>query len=112
MQEVADDKVEALVRNGIELTSLRLGQLKLVKEMEGDLAGYIDRLISTGGKVEPIQTPETKAKSFKKTVDRFLDQATNALEDEQYLGEFDIALCRQLMEKIQSLEHKLTTIAN
>ena len=112
LEEVADEKVEALVRNGIELTTLRLGQMKLVKETEGNLAAYIDRLISTGGKVEPIQTPETKAKSFKKTVDRFIDQATNALDDDQYLGEFDIELCRQLMEKIQRLEQKLTSTAS
>jgi uncharacterized protein YaaR (DUF327 family) len=112
LEEVADDKIEALVRNGIELTTLRLGQIKLVKETEGNLPDYIDRLIATGGKVEPIQTPETKAKNFKKTVDRFLDQATNALTDDQYLGEFNIELCRQLIEKIQRLEQKLTSTAN
>jgi uncharacterized protein YaaR (DUF327 family) len=112
LEEVADDKVETLVRNGIELTTLRLGQIKLVKETVGNLPDYIDRLIATGGKVEPIQTPETKAKNFKKTVDRFLDQATNALTDDQYLGEFNIELCRQLIEKIQRLEQKLTSTAN
>jgi hypothetical protein len=112
LEEVADDKVEALVRNGIEITVQRLGQMKLVMETRGDLPGYIDRLIATGGKVEPIQTAETKAKSFKKTVDRFLDQTVTALDDEQYLGEVDIELCQQLLEKIQQLEQKLTSSAN
>ena len=86
--------------------------MKLVMETRGDLPGYIDRLVATGGKVEPIQTPETKAKSFKKTVDRFLDQAVTALDDEQYLGEVGIELCQQLLEKIQQLEQKLTSSAN
>jgi hypothetical protein len=112
LQEVVDEKVDALVRNGIEITVQRLGQMKLVRETHGDLPGYIDRLIATGGKVEPIQTAETKAKSFKKTLDRFLDQTATALDDDQYLGEIDLEVCRQLLEKIQQLQQKLTSSAN
>jgi hypothetical protein len=112
LEEVADDKVEALVRNKIDLSAHHLGQMKLVKETRGDLPGHVDRLIASGGKVEPIQTPETKAKSFKKTLDRFLDQAVTALDDDQYLGEVDIELCRQLLEKVQQLEQKLTSSTN
>jgi len=112
LEEVADDKVEALVRNGIDLTVHRLGQMKLVKETQGVLPDHIDKLILTGGKVEKIQTPQTKAENFKKTVDRFLDQAATALIDDQYLGEFNIELCRQLVEKIQQLEQKLTPSTN
>ena len=112
LEEVADDKVEALVRNRIDLSAHHLGQMKLVKETRGDLPGHIDRLIFSNGKVEPIQTPETKAKSFKKTLDRFLDQAVTALGDDQYLGEVDIELCQQLLEKVQQLEQKLTSSTN
>jgi hypothetical protein len=112
LEEVADDKVEALVRNGIDLTTARLDQMKLVKETQGVLPDHIEKLILSGGKVEKIQTPQTKAESFKKTVDRFLDQAATALIDDQYLGEFNIELCRQLVEKIQQLEQKLTPSTN
>jgi len=112
LEEVADDKVEALVRKGIDLTTARLGQMKLVKETSGVLSDHIDKLILTGGKVEPIQTPQTKAESFKKTVDRFLDQAATALTDDHYLGEFNAKLCRQIVEKIQQLEQKLASMAN
>jgi hypothetical protein len=112
LEEVSDEKIEALIRSGIGLTTTHINQLKLVKSTQGNLGQYIDNLIATGGNVEPIQTPETKAKSFKKTVDRFIDQAVSALEDEQYLGEVDVELCRQLLEKIQQLEQKLTSSAN
>ena len=112
LEEIADEKIEALVRNRIELTNPRLGQMKLVKEVEGNLPGYIDQLIATRGKVEPVQTPRTKAESFRKTVDRFLDQAATALTDDHYLGEFNAELCGQLVEKIQRLEQKLASISN
>jgi hypothetical protein len=112
LEEVSDEKIEALIRSGIGLTTTHINQLKLVKSTQGNLGQYIDNLIATGGNVEPIQTPETKAKSFKKTLDRFLNQAVTALDDEQYLGEVDVELCRQLLEKIQQLEQKLTSSAN
>jgi uncharacterized protein YaaR (DUF327 family) len=86
--------------------------MKLLKERTGDLPGHIDELIATGGKVEPIKTPQNKAEGFKKTVDRFLDQAETALSDNQYLAEFNSDLCRRLLEKIQQLEQKLASISN
>ena len=112
LEEVSDENIAALIRSGIELTATHVNQMKLVKSTQGNLAQYINNLSETGGKVEPIQTPETKAKSFKKTVDRFLNQAGTALTDDQYLGEVDIELCRQLVEKIQQLEQKLTSSTN
>jgi uncharacterized protein YaaR (DUF327 family) len=86
--------------------------MKLVKEAQGNLTVHIDQLIATGGKVEPVQTPRTKAEGFKKTVDRFLDQTATALTDDHYLGEFNAELCRQLVEKIQQLEQKLASMAD
>ena len=100
------------IRSGVELTTTIINQLKLVPSTQGNLGQYIDNLIASGGKAEPIQTPETKAKSFKKTLDRFIDQTVTALDDDQYLGEVDIELCRQLLEKVQQLEQKLTSSTN
>jgi hypothetical protein len=71
LDEVTDDKVEELVRKGIELNPNRVNELKLAKA-QGDLAEYVDGLIENGGKADPIMTPERKADSFKKTLDRFL----------------------------------------
>jgi hypothetical protein len=112
LEEVSDEKIEALIRSGLDLTTTHINQLKLVKSTQGNLGQYIDNLIATGGTVEPIQTPETKSRSFKKILDRFLDQTATALDDDQYLGEVDLELCRQLLEKIQQLQQKLTSSAN
>ena len=112
LQEVSDEKIEALIRSGLDLTTTHINQLKLVKSTQGNLGQYIDNLIATGGTVEPIQTPETKSRSFKKILDRFLDQTATALDDDQYLGEVDLELCRQLLEKIQQLQQKLTSSTN
>jgi hypothetical protein len=112
LEEVSDEKIAALIRSSLELTTTIINQLKLVQSTQGNLGQYIDNLIASGGKAEPIQTPETKAKSFKKTLDRFIDQTVTALDDDQYLGEVDIELCRQLLEKVQQLEQKLTSSTN
>lgn len=112
LEEVPDDKVEALTRTGVELTPYQISQLKLVKSIEGNLGLYMDDLIASGGKVEPIITPEKKAETFKKALDRFLDKTADALKDAEYLTQVDIELCRQIKEKIVELERKITSITN
>jgi hypothetical protein len=112
LEEVPDDKVEALIRTKIELTPHHVNQLKLVKSTEGNLVRYMDELIQSGGKVEPIITPEKKAETFKKVLDRFLDKTADALEDNDYLSQVNLELCRQLREKIVELEQKINSITN
>jgi len=109
---VADDKVEALVRNGIHLSRGHLSNIKLVQETNGDLAGYVDRIIATNGKAEPVLTADRKAERFKKTVDRFLNQADTALEDTHYLAEVNAEIIQRIKDKIRQLEQKLSSLAN
>ena len=112
LEEVNDDKVEELVRKGIELNPNRVNELKLVQAIPEDLTEYVDRLIETGGKVDRIMTPERKAGSFKKTLDRFLDETDNAIEDDEYLSEVNLELWSQLKEKVLTLEQKITSMTN
>jgi len=112
LEEVADNKVEALVRDGIHLSRAHLKNIKLVKETNGDLAGYVDKIIATGGKPEPVLTAEIKAERFKKIVDRFLDQTNTALEDDHYLTEVNAETIRRIKDKIWLLEQKLSSLAN
>jgi hypothetical protein len=112
LEDVTDDIVEDLVQDGIYLTKGHLRNIKLLKDRGDDLPEYIGRLIDAGGKVESIKTPESKAKLFKKTVDRFLDQADTALNDDQYLGELDVEIIQRITEKIRQIEQKLASLAS
>jgi len=112
LEEVADDKVEALARNRIYLTRGHLRNIKLVKETNGDLVGYVDRIIANGGKTEPVLTAEIKAERFKKIVDRFLDQTDTALTDDHYLAEVNAETIQRVKDKIRLLEQKLSSLAN
>lgn len=111
LEEITDDKVEELVRKSIELNPNRVTELKLAKAQR-NLSEYVDRLIETGGKVDRIMTPERKANSFKKTLDRFLDETNNAIEDDEYLSEVNLELLSQLKEKVLTLEEKITSMTN
>jgi hypothetical protein len=112
LEEVSDDKVEALSRNGIHLTRGHLRNIKLMQDTNGDLPGYVDRIIATDGKAEPVLTAEIKAERFKKTVDRFLDQADTALTDDHYLAEVNAETIQRIKDKVRLLEQKLSSLAN
>jgi hypothetical protein len=112
LEEVADDKVEALARKGIHLTKGHLRNLSLTKDTIGDLPGYIDRIIEADGKAEPILTAEIKAERYKKTVERFLDETDTALTDDHYLAEVNAEIIQRIKEKIRQLEQKLSSPAN
>ncbi len=66
LEEVPDDKVEALIRTKIELTPHHVNQLKLVKSTEGDLVLYMDELIANGGKWNRSSLPRKKRKPLKR----------------------------------------------
>jgi hypothetical protein len=112
LSDIPSDKIEALVRRGIEITPMLLDQLSLVKSTNGNIAKYVDNLIATGGKVEKITTPAIKAETFKKTLDQFIDKTTDAIKDVEYLGQVDLEICRQLKEKVLALEQKITSMIN
>jgi len=112
LEEVTDDKVETLVRKGIYMSRGILKNIKLVKETNGDLPAYVNRIIATGGKAEPVLTAERKAELFKKTVDKFLNQAETALADHHYLAEVNAEVIQRIKDKIRLLEQKLASLAN
>jgi len=109
---VTDDKVEALAKKGIHLTKGHLRNLSLTKDANGDLPGYIDRIIESDGKPESVLTPEIKAERYKKTVERFLDETDTALEDDHYLAELNAEIIQRIKERIRQLEQKLSSPAN
>jgi hypothetical protein len=112
LEEVADDKVEALAKKGIHLTKGHLRNLSLTKDTSGDLPGYIDRIIESDGKPEPVLTADIKAERYKKTVQRFLDETDTALSDDLYLAEVNAEIIQRIKEKIRQLEQKLSSPAN
>ena len=57
-------------------------------------------------------TADRKAERFKKTVDRFLNQADTALEDTHYLAEVNAEIIQRIKDKIRQLEQKLSSLAN
>ena len=107
MEEVSVDKVEALVRSGMEIETKHIMDLKAIKKIHGDLNARMDQIIGSGGKVETVATPEGKAKSFRKTVDKFISLSADALLDGDYLRQVDLDLWRQLKAKIEEIERKL-----
>ena len=110
LDEVSADKVEALVRSGMEVETKHIRDLKAIKEIHGDLNARMNQIIGSGGKVEAVATPENKAKSFRKTVDKFISLSADAILDGDYLQQVDLDLCRQLKAKIEEIERKLTPV--
>ena len=108
--EVSISKVEALVRAGMEIETKHIMDLKAIKKIRGDLKSRMDQIIAAGGKVETVVTPEGKAKSFRKTVDKFISLSVDALLDGAYLREVDLVLWRQLKAKIEELEPKVSLV--
>ena len=106
LEEIPDDKVEALIRGGLEMKAQHIRDLKLLKGKKGEFLEHMDDIISSGGKMPPLLTPERKAEQFKKTIDRFIDQTVSALADADYLGDLNRELFLQLKEKILELEVK------
>jgi hypothetical protein len=105
--EIPDEKIEAMILNGVQGTTSIFDQFKLLKDMKGELIEFTDKLIAKGGMVRPDFTPEKKAENFKKTLDRFIDQAKSALNDEDYLKKLDIESINALQEKINALRDRI-----
>lgn len=109
LDDVPREKVDALVRNNLEITNRIIEVLEVAKAKGEDLGACMDRILSADGKPEPTMTPEKKAAGFKKTVDRFLTELENALADEAYRSSIDPDKVRQIREKLQSFERLFAT---
>jgi hypothetical protein len=112
LEQVSAEKVEAFFRGGHEIEPKHIRELKIIQKTRGDLNAYMDELKATGGKIKPTQTAEMKSNGFKKTLDRFMSQAVDALKDQEYLGQVDIDLCKRLKDKLLELESKIASITN
>ena len=108
--DVPREKVDALVRNGLEVTNKD-------HRGAGDRQGQRVRIlghawiaiVSADGKVKPDMTPEKKAEGFKKTVNRFLTALENALTDQEYRGGIDSETVARIKEKFQAFEQLFAT---
>ena len=105
--EIPDDKIEAMILNGVQGTTSILDQFKLLKDMKGELHKFADKLIETKGKFSKEITPEKKAEDFKQNIARFIDQTKSALEDADYLKNLDIKSIDALQERINALRDKI-----
>ena len=108
INEVPQEKVEALIECGIILTRKHLQDLKTVKEAGGDVAQHFDKIIISKGKekMKTIATPEEKAESFKKNFDRFKKVVEAAVTDRAYMGRCSIDDLAALKAKIEDLERE------
>jgi hypothetical protein len=108
--EINKKLIEALVRNGRELEKIHIEELKRAKEhKDHDAVTYMKGIIDSDGKPEPIMTPDRKADGFKKTAERFLKAIDNALEDREYVLQFDRGTYDRLKQKILDLEQFITS---
>ena len=105
IKEITKKMVDALVRNGREVESSHIRELKAAKELGQDVVEKFQEILASDGKIEPLMTPTRKAEKFKKTTDRFLKEMESALEDADYRRQVGAELIANLKEKLQQLEH-------
>ena len=104
IEDIPKVMVDTLIRNGKELESAHIQELKVTKEAEQDLVKRFEELVASGGRVSPNMTPARKAEGFKRTTDRFLKAIDNALEDAAYRGQVNAEIIASLKEKLLQLE--------
>jgi hypothetical protein len=97
-------KVEALVRNGLEVESKHLRDMELIKQAGGDVVAYFDKLISSDTGPNPVLDRERKVAIFKKTTDKFLTVLENAIADAEYRGGIEPEVFARLKQKVAELE--------
>ena len=109
LSEIPLEKVKAFVESGNTINGKHVRELKLVKKTSGDLNSYMDGLIASGGKAEPVMTAERKAVSYKNALVSFIDKTKAAISDQEYIGQINLDLCKELKEQIEELERKLSS---
>jgi hypothetical protein len=104
LQAVNNEKLEAFIRGGHQIKKPIITQLKHTIEAGGDVNAYMDSLINSGGMIERIPTPQTKARKFKRSIQNFLQVTQNAIADQEYLTEVDYETYQQLKQMVLQLE--------
>lgn len=104
IEEITKAKVEALVRNGKEVESYHIRELKAAKEVGNDVVEKFEEILASDGKLKPLMTPDRKATVFKKTADRFIKVMESAIEDAEYRGQVSTETIASLKDKIHQLE--------
>jgi len=104
IMEITKEMVEVLVRNGKEVESSHIRELKAAKEADRDIVTRFQEILASDGRVEPVMTPTRKAEGFKKTTDRFLKAMESAIQDAEYLSQVSAETIASLKDKIQHLE--------
>jgi len=107
--EISKDMIDALVRNGKEIESAHIRELKVTKDAEDDLVERFEELVASDGRISPNMTPARKAQGFKNTADRFIKAIENAIDDQDYRGQINAELIAILNEKLQQLERLVTS---
>jgi hypothetical protein len=107
--EIPLDKVKTFVETGNMITPKHIRELKLVKQTGGDLSSYMDDLIASNGKADPVMTPDRKAANYKSAFVSFLHKTKEAISDQEYIGEIELDLWKELKDKVEELESLISS---
>jgi hypothetical protein len=110
LQEVPDDKLEAFIRGGNHVKPAIVEELKRVKAANNDLNRHMEILIERKGKT--TKDEPSKAESYRKTLDKFLELTEEAMKDSIYLRAIDHDLYQRLKAKVLELEARFTDSAS
>jgi hypothetical protein len=105
--EITRELVEVLVRNGKEVESAHVNELKVTKDAKDDIVARFQEILASDGKVKPVMTPERKATGFKRKSDQFIVAMKSAITDAEYRGQVNAELINSLKETLQQLEEAL-----
>jgi hypothetical protein len=104
LEGITKRKVEALVKNGLEIESKHLRDMELIKQAGGNVVAYFDKLIASDTDPIPVLDRERKVAIFKKTTDKFLTVLENAIADAEYRGGIEPEVFARLKQKVAELE--------
>ncbi len=108
--DIPKDSIEALVRLGKDVEPKDIKELQIRKDAGQDIVEEFKKMVASGGKLPPLQTPKRKAEGFNKSTMQFIKKVESAISDHEYLGEFKTDLITRLKEKVQQLEQMLQAI--
>jgi hypothetical protein len=109
IKDISKDMIDALVRNGKEIESVHIRELKVAKDARQDLVERFEKYVASDGRVPPNMTPARKAEGFKNSTDKFLKAMENAITDQDYRGQVNAEIIASLKEKLQQLERLVTS---
>jgi len=107
INDIPKDMIDALVRNGKEIESVHVTELKVTRDAEQDVVKRFEELVASDARVTPNMTPARKAQGFKNTADKFIKAVENALGDIDYRGQINADLIASLKDSLRRLEEAL-----